>query len=370
MREGDELCDDANDIDGDGCNVDCVSSGTPRWDPAERTYSGAEDTDARFWDVEVRPDGTIIAVGLEVVFDQDALAVLFDGDGEIIWTRQYDPGAGTSVDIARGVSSTPNGAIYLVGHSPNPTATEGWIAEIEPANGALAAFEWTGRTYAYGVAHMDPSTIVVAGHGSMLVGARAFTETLATAWIAESMVAAATISAVAVDDARGIAYAAGQFDAIARVVQLVPDATEPLVTIFEGPVESTVQTLEMRDGALVLGGSIGEERDGWLERMDASGASLWSWASGEPTHAEVEDVAIAANGDVIAGGFVSGLDQDARVWKLSAAGELLWTWTWDEPLANDDIVRAVAVFPEGDIVVVGSRTPRGVTEGWVVRLTP
>jgi cysteine-rich repeat protein len=370
IPEAGELCDDGNEVDGDGCNVDCVPSGSPRWDPVERVHSGADDADALFWDVDVRPDDTIIAVGFEELVDEDALFVLFDGDGETVWARQYDPGVGNG--IARAVSSAVGSEIYVLGGSPHPTATEGWLGVVEPADGDVESLVWTEQPLAIGLAHMHPSRLVVGGYGNGLVGARAFSDMLVPQWIAEVMLANTSMAAVAADGVRDVAYAAGQFSGTARVVQLAPGQPEPLVTLFDGPEGSGVQGLAFAEGSLVLGGYIGlGMRDGWVQRLSAAGDEAWSWSSAQIGEDEIEDVAIAPTGHVVAVGFTTGLAQDVGVWKLSPDGELAWTWTWDEPRANDDVARAVAVRPDGDIVVVGGRTADdGATDAWVVRLTP
>jgi cysteine-rich repeat protein len=370
VPEAGEPCDDGNDVDGDGCNVDCMLSGSPRWEPPVRVHVAGEGGDARFWDVDVRPDDTIIAVGLEDVFDQDALFVLWSGDGEVVWARQYDRGMGS--DIARAVSSAVGSEIYVAGESTEPPSPGGWISLVEPADGDVEITTPTERTWAVGMAHMHPARLVVAGYGSGFVGARAFTDMVLPAWVAEAAITPGSMSAVAADGVRDIAYGAGNFDGVARVMQFAPGEVEPVVTLYDGPAGSGAQSLEFGDGALALGGYLGVGmRDGWVQRLSASGAELWSWSTAQDGEEEVEDVAIAPSGHVVAVGFTTELAQDVAVWKLSPDGELVWTWTWDEPLANDDIARGVAVRPDGDIVVVGALTKDdGTSDGWVVRLTP
>lgn len=370
MPEEGELCDDGNDVDGDGCNVDCVPSGSPRWDPPLRVHVAAEGGDARFWDVDVRPDDTIIAVGLEDVFDQDALFVLWTGDGDVVWARQYDRGMGS--DIARGVSSAVGSEIYVTGESTEAETPGGWISLVEPADGEVEITTPTERPWAVGIAHMHPSRLIVAGYGGGFVGARAYTDMVLPAWIAEAAITPGSMAAVAADGVRDIAYGAGNFDGLARVMQFVPGDPDPVVTLYEGAAGSGSQALEFGNGGLVLGGYVGVGmRDGWVQRLTSSGTPEWSWSTAQTGEEEVEDVAVAPSGEIVAVGFTTSLAQDVAVWKLSPAGELVWTWTWDEPMPNDDIARGVAVRADGDIVVVGALTEDdGTSDAWVARLTP
>jgi cysteine-rich repeat protein len=369
VPEGDERCDDGNATDGDGCNVDCVPSGAPRWDDEVRVYAGARGRDAFLQDVDVRPDDTIIAVGREEVADLDALFLLLDGDGEIVWSRQHDRGMGD--DQAGSVSAGVGSEIFVAGRSPGP-APEGWIAVVEPATGDVEALEPTGRPLAIGLAYVHPSVLVVGGYGDGTYGAREYGEMLAPLGIAEVMLPGASIAAVAADGVEDIAWAAGLVGGRARVMRLQPDDPEPLVTLFEGADGSGAQGLAYASGALVLAGYVGlGMRDGWLQQLAVDGEPGWSWTTREPSEDEIEDVAISATGDVVAVGFDTAFAQDARVWKLSPEGELLWTWAPDPPWANDDVARGVATRPDGDIVVVGERTADdGSSDGWVVRLTP
>ncbi len=369
IPEPGEACDDGNAIDGDGCNVDCRTSGSPRWDPPERVHSGADDADAQFWDVDVRPDDTIVAVGLEEVTDRDALFVLYSADGDVVWARQYDRGTGD--DTAFAVTSAVGSEIYAIGSSPNPTEQAGWLATIEPADGDVEEFAFTGRTFATGLAHMHPSRFVVGGYGGGFVGARAFSDDLTPVWTAESA-ASGSISAAAADGVADIAWTVGNVDGHARLHRLAPGEAEPIVVVYDGPEGSGSQGLAYAADALFIGGYVGlGMRDGWVQRIATDGSEAWSWSSAEPGEDEVEDVTLAPTGHIVAVGFGTEHAQDTRVWKLTPDGELSWTWTWAEPVPDDDVARGVAVHPDGDVIVVGGRTADdGATDAWVVRLTP
>lgn len=369
VPEGAEACDDGNAVDGDGCNTDCVASGSPRWDPPAGVHSGGDDLDAVFLDVDVRPDDTAIAVGREDALDADALLVLWNEQGEPVWAVQYDRGLGD--DRASGVTAGVGSEIFVSGNSPNPDDQAGWIGVVEPANGDVETFAWTGQSNSVAIAYLYPSVLVVAGHSGPLLGARAFTEMLTPQWTAEEMISGAMDEVVAAPG-RDVAFAAGRVDDHARLVELAPGAADPLVPLFDGEASTGVQGLALDDVGFAIGGYVGARmRDGWVQRVSRTGEPLWSWSSEGEGEDEVEDVAIAPSGEVIACGFTTALAQDARVWKLSPEGELRWTWTWAEAWPNDDVARAVAVRSDGDIIAVGGRTADdGATDAWIVRLAP
>lgn len=368
--EGDEICDDGNAVDGDGCNVDCRPSGTPRWDPPERVHGGATDADALFVAVDVRSDGSIIAVGTEVVADDDALMVLWQGDGELAWARQFDRGMGD--DDCSSVSAGVGSEIYVAGRTTEMALLQGWIGVVEPADGDVESFAFTGQRDAVAVAYMYPSRLVVAGYGAGVVGARGFGEMLTPQWEAEQMDASASMANVAVDGGLDLIHVAGPSQDHARVLTVLPGADPPLLEHYVGPATSGVQGLARAGTDLVIAGYVGlEMRDVWIARLDPEGVARWTWTIDQVGEDEVEDVAIAPDGDIVAVGFTTGAAQDARVWKLDPAGVVRWSWTWDEPWPNDDVARGVAVFDDGDIAVVGGRTgDDGATDAWVVRLTP
>jgi cysteine-rich repeat protein len=112
-----EACDDGNEVDGDGCNVDCIESGTPL-----ETFE--YDTPAHEHDVgrgvKVTPDGDFVVVGN--VFRSD-LEQASDGwirkyteDGEEVWTDTYDNPIANDNDVYFGVDVHADGRIAVSGY--------------------------------------------------------------------------------------------------------------------------------------------------------------------------------------------------------------------------------------------------------------
>ena len=87
------MCDDGDLVDGDGCNVDCVPSGTLRW----FLTGDVEGLDDKTYTAAIDPAGGLVATG----YTQDALSstnvwfrIQADADGSLISTHPSpsDPG--------------------------------------------------------------------------------------------------------------------------------------------------------------------------------------------------------------------------------------------------------------------------------------
>jgi cysteine-rich repeat protein len=110
---GPEACDDGNPQDGDGCNVDCVESGSEVW---TRNYGGEDAGNARARGVAVDDSGNVIVVGEEFVVGQNANVWLrkYTPDGEVLWSRGWD-GPSSGDDIAYAVAVTPEDDYVVTG---------------------------------------------------------------------------------------------------------------------------------------------------------------------------------------------------------------------------------------------------------------
>jgi cysteine-rich repeat protein len=154
---GPEACDDGNPQDGDGCNVDCVESGSEVW---TRGYGGEDAGNARARGVAVDGSGNVIVVGEEFVVGQNANVWLrkYTPDGEVLWSRGWD-GPSSGDDIAYAVAVTPEddyvvtGEQYVAGEgrtssssAGRPTASRcGSCRTAATAGSATAGSGWRSR---------------------------------------------------------------------------------------------------------------------------------------------------------------------------------------------------------------------------------
>lgn len=157
-----EVCDDGNDIDGDGCNNDCQSSGSVVW---QRALGGTGGT---FRAVATHARWGVVAGG-EVAgpAGADASFVRLTLDGEVEVQAAVFEGA--QEDRIRALAIDDMGRLFAVGEfdAVGPQST-GWLAEInmqgEVANGPETIGD-PGLNSIFAI-ELAPGTITVAGHRS------------------------------------------------------------------------------------------------------------------------------------------------------------------------------------------------------------
>ena len=109
------------------------------------------------------------------------------------------------------------------------------------------------------------------------------------------------------------------------------------------------------DGAIVVGGIV--DGRGYLASFDGDGASGWSWMSpmtgGCNPCDRIMDLAIAANGDVLAAGERAEDEpfKDALLARFSPDGDELWSAV-DEQLGTNESMYRVSEDGSGDILTV------------------
>jgi len=101
-----EACDDANAVNGDGCNVDCTPSAALLWE--YRSVLGNQDV---FDAVAVTSDSRIFAAGAQISGNQDRWVVQFSSEGETVWSKTYDK---TTFEALHAVAADASG-IYTAG---------------------------------------------------------------------------------------------------------------------------------------------------------------------------------------------------------------------------------------------------------------
>ena len=383
--EGDEACDDGNEVDSDGCNNDCVESGSVRW---EIMYDGPRNVHDRLHDVIVR-DTSILAVGREGLDPSRGLFLEVSLDGTMVGSKVEPGPTADQHESILAVIELASGDIVAVGHQHNDAANRvGWIArytsELEQV--------WTqqgpeGQHRAVAVA--PDGTLLVPG---FQVGLNGSVGTV-TRWSADGeeigLETNAQIVPSRIRDVEFIGNDAfgggthgpwtGSMCSSLGVVSTTQDPYEVLHTL-EPPDSlcTDVQALASSQGELIVAGfTIGgdsADRDAVLRRLDASFAERWTdvFAFSDQSE-EYEDVAVAANGDIVGVGFVNGsvdLDGDFFARRLTADGSIRWTQTWDGG-GPDDTLRAIAIAENGDLIVAGETDLDGESEnGYVARLAP
>ncbi|WP_456365007.1 PEGA domain-containing protein [Thermococcus sp.] len=111
--------------------------------------------------------------------------------------------------------------------------------------------------------------------------------------------------------------------------------------------------------------------DFWVLRLDSNGNVKWQKTYGGSDVDMAFAVAIAGNGDIIVAGVTNSFGAgNADIWvlRLDSEGNVKWQKTYGG--SDIDIATAVAVAPNGDIIVAGVTNSFGAGDGdfWVLRL--
>ncbi|WP_052559083.1 hypothetical protein [Enhygromyxa salina] len=166
--EAAEECDDANSIDGDGCNVDCLKSGVVRW-CVEYAHPGGAD--GMSVNVAVGPDG-ILAAGRGRLsnspdpFKSWVMDVEFDGSSA---SHVLVPVSGNAELSIGDIGVSPDGDAILVGYleqTGKPGAV--WLG-TRSASGTISAQTYADRagTIAFSVFYGAKGPIVVGAVGKL-----------------------------------------------------------------------------------------------------------------------------------------------------------------------------------------------------------
>lgn len=119
--EGDEQCDDMNNVDDNACSNACIASCGLEWVQVERT-EGTFDAGA------INGAGNFIVAGLAT--DGQVVVSSFDTDGVQSWTQTFDLGADASVTD---VAIDPNDAIVVGGENDTAGAPAIWLLKLDAA---------------------------------------------------------------------------------------------------------------------------------------------------------------------------------------------------------------------------------------------
>jgi cysteine-rich repeat protein len=391
---GPEACDDGNPQDGDGCNVDCVESGSEVW---TRGYGGEDAGNARARGVAVDGSGNVIVVGEEFVVGQNADVWLrkYTPDGEVLWSRGWD-GPSSGDDIAYAVAVTPEddyvvtGEQYVAGDGAD-IFVERWAPDGE----SLWKLSHSGASglgdRGFGVAVADDGTIAVTGEEYKLIG-------LHNVW-------------VRLMDPEGTEIWTDTFDANAgndRGNAVAFDASGDVIVAGQIYVPIGLADLWLRkysvDGAILWTqtsdnmagndawhavavdskgeiGLVGEvyEANGLagivVSKYNQSGFPIWNNYQdsdgsdndiGHGVRFDLADNMIAVGEEYTANDF-------ARAWvrKYDATGNELWTRVFDGDDGGNDIAWAVAVDAGGYVYAAGEEYAVGqFAEVWLRKYAP
>lgn len=395
LQKGVEGCDDANLVDGDGCNVGCVVSGTPAWTV---TY---DQLDESFYGVAIDSAGNAIVVGETVgAFDLDIVVRKYDTNGKLVWTKTFDSGTN---DSANAVAVDAQDNLFVVGSQEDFDGSKDIVVrKLSSAGAAL----WT-ELYNAGVDGSDDVALGVAvdAKGDAVLAAGVTADLFEGIDIGVAKISGATGSVVWADVVSGTSGAndvanSVHIDASGAIVVTgsIIDATKNDVWIRKytdnGATPTVVWTKQLNGAAngddygfgiatdakgnvLVSGAeyTAAQSYNAWVGKLDANGTAVWTKSyNGKANLVDAAgSVAVNANGDVVVGGYEQLADTTLDVWvrKFNANGDIVWTQTYGGKANGDDAVFAVAFDAKGFAYGAGQETAAATgIDGWLRKYAP
>ncbi|MCA9709406.1 MAG: trypsin-like serine protease [Myxococcales bacterium] len=379
LEEG-ERCDDANQVDGDGCSALCEPSG----ELLEELRWPERELDAYGYGIAAVGDGSYVVAGRRDLAGAGSAAVVLGLDAAlgVTWTTAVE--GTTPDDFARAlaVAVADDGAIWAAGYNVRDElgedVEEPWIGRFDPDGTLLWSQIVSGArgTYRDVIALPQGDAVAVGWQteaddtGRQLVRRHQAADG-AEAWVRvepladpESVALSVTRTPAAEIVVGGWIRGVSNFRDL-RLQRLDPGGTLVDTTLFAEPLTSYFpRALEVdASGDVIVCGSVvrasaenamlgrftlGQAAPAvWLQRIEAVG----------PGPTGCDDLAIDAEGRVAYAGYAFHIDTsfDPSVGRLDVDGEILWSSR--VPPTDDflsDGAEGLVLDDAGNLVVVGS----------------
>jgi cysteine-rich repeat protein len=376
--EGEEPCDDGNDVVDDGCDSKCRPTGVPLWTISwdagfAKNNAGSE--------VALDADGNIYVAGsLRSEMDgDDAQVRKLDASGEEL--DRYDYGGPLEQNISA-LAIGADGSIYMGGQEEvmMDGAHQAWVRKVSPAG--VEEWKFTRLTEVvdgYGFV----SDIAVDADGVYIVGAETVTDKKNFQMFVHRLDDADGTSvwedvrpgltglsrcgiALAPDGAVYVSAGVKQnTEVYPTLVKLTSDGAEDYAQVYESTLGGFGGAVAVHtDGSVALAGykvSSDGAADTWLARVDDAGAIVWEAGHDQDFDSDVLlKLAWSSAGDLYVGGYVVVTNQqtNAYVARFTGDGELVWSSIYDDEQSLGDDVASIAVRDDA-VVVVGTEFKLG-----------
>jgi cysteine-rich repeat protein len=406
FKQGTEACDDGNMVSGDGCNTDCVVSGTQ--------LTSITDANAAVWYAAAKdPSGNVIVAGAITgpgAQGQNGVIQKYSAAGVVLWTQQYS-GVANLTDSANGVTADAQGNIIAIGtETLANNTTDVWVRKYDAAGATI----WTqtynanagaalndggnaitatatgdlfigGQVTPTGSTNLDIFVARISGANGIVLGGDIVAGTAAATDGVYGITVTSTGNVVATGNIRNGATS----DIWTRQYNPTPTAGGTLTPIWtqivngngNGDDFGNAVAADTAGNVIVVGSATnaGQSLDPWLRKYDGVGNTTWT-ATGTSNTTLIDEataVTIDASGAVIAGGYITqaNMKLDSWVQKYSAAGIPVaapsWPRTHNGPGNGDDIVNGLVTDATGNIYGAGAETNvTNALKGWLVKYAP
>lgn len=396
VLDPDEDCDDGNQTNADGCNVDCQDSGKLLWDDTIGSGFGfVEDGMA----VAASADGTVFVAGYgtDAAEARDVWIRRYAAGGEPLWTQTY-AGAGGGNDEIRGLLLDGSGNLFATGYeSTASTGLDAWLRNYNLQGAEVWTRTYNGPASTTDVFHsasFDASGNLVVGGYQGVTGEAADVllrkyspegDVLWTRTYAGGNGGNDLIWDVATSTA-GHLYVAGYETGTtgeglnAWLAKYDTDGNVVWTRAYNGAASLDDYFIGVEvvgdDDVVVCGYEAAVEYPwhAFVRRYDSLGMIAWTdeyaGAGGEGAHcfgivADSDDNLVITGGEIVAG--VRGV----MLRKYDTAGSVLWSQVIPGGDIGPDYGRRVAIGPEDTIVASGAQNT-GVDDRdiWVGVFTP
>ncbi len=403
VQSGIEVCDDGNMTNADGCNNDCVASGTPLW---TQTYNGSIGTGAYWSSVATDSMGNAYVTGVEASVAQGFNIVVrkYGPNGAVQWTQTAN-GTANADDYGQGIAVDAAGNVFVIGYTNNTGTGEDIF--IRKYNGMTGATIWT-QAYngplntndeGYGVAvNTATGDIYVAGAVQNVAGQSYNIWYAKLAGINGTVVYQNAINGAAndIDGAIGVAADANNNFVVTGFIRPAAGVGDVWTTYFKDNINSATVTwtrtfngLSNADdqgsavafdpmGNIVVAGVEtvnGQNYNTWLRKYDVGGNVVWTQGyNGVANQSDVlNGVAVDSTGNIVVSGAETGANLKGDIWvrKYTSAGATLWTKTYNGNLDDNDQSFFCAVDTSANAYVAGYETIAGpLTQSWLRKYAP
>jgi cysteine-rich repeat protein len=378
-----ELCDDGDQEDSDGCNHDCIVSGSLLWievlDEVLDSGKNATLTEVRANAVAQVDAGGFVVVGYAAGVSSVAWIQAFDDDRATRFVV-LEPGEAGANAQANAVAVDRSGNIHVAGNA-NGSA---WLGTYESGGARRWTTQVAAPSNATDVAVTQGGEIVVAGSVGPAEDPRAwvagYTQDNTASWtVVDGGASPSRATGITIDATRGLFLSAilGTDETEIGLLTVSAGTLQLLARRDGGTGRDEAQDIEMLPrGSLVVGGWEQSRtlRDAWLGVYSTDGAELWTRTYDDGPaegYEEIEAIAVTPDGDIVAAGFELSGSSNIWVARYTPTGELRWTMPHSFPAHGEDKARGITVRPDGIIIVVGHvETEAGTTAAWIGGFAP